>query len=223
MAWVEAAVVFYLRLLAGGRMDPYQPGAFPPQPGIGAAELVREAATLLMLVAVGGLAGRSWRSRLGYTLVAFGIWDIFYYVFLRVITGWPRSWLDWDILFLIPLPWWGPVAAPVSIALLMIAWGTLANLEQPPDARRRPAWIVWGLCLAGVLLALGIFMADALRWVGNGNPAGDLCGVLPTVFPWPLFGLAWLLMAVPVLNLALGRCRRMPVNSEIDPSHDRAS
>ena len=104
-------------------MDPYQPNAFPPQAGIAPAEVVREAATLVMLLAVGGLAGRSWRSRLGYALVAFGVWDIFYYVFLKIITGWPHSLLDWDILFLIPLPWWGPVMAPVSIALVMLGVG----------------------------------------------------------------------------------------------------
>ena len=27
--------------------------------------------------------------------------------------GWPETVLDWDILFLLPLPWWGPVIAPV--------------------------------------------------------------------------------------------------------------
>src|SRR6185503_14790450 len=56
----------------------------------------------------GGLAGATWPARLGYSIVAFGVWDIFYYVFLWVMTGWPTSPLDWDILFLIPLPWWGP-------------------------------------------------------------------------------------------------------------------
>ena len=36
-----------------------------------------------MLVTVGMLAGRTWPQRLGYAAVAFGVWDIFYYVFLR--------------------------------------------------------------------------------------------------------------------------------------------
>ena len=49
-------------------------------------------------------------------VVVFGVWDIFYYVFLRVLVTWPASLLDWDILFLIPLPWVGPVLAPVLIA-----------------------------------------------------------------------------------------------------------
>ena len=77
-------------------------------------------ATLLMIATLGLLAGSTWRRRAGYAAIAFGAWDIFYYVFLRLISGWPRTLLDWDILFLLPLPWWGPVLAPVSIALVMI-------------------------------------------------------------------------------------------------------
>src|SRR5712671_7170615 len=82
MAWVESSVVFYLRTMVG-RIDPYQPNPLPLATGFGLAELVRAAATLLMLLAVGTLAGRTWRSRLGYSAVAFGTWDIFYYVFLE--------------------------------------------------------------------------------------------------------------------------------------------
>ena len=63
-AWVEAAVVFYLRTMVN-RMDPYQSDPLPVVGGIGGAELVREAATLLMLFSVGMLAGKSWRSRWG--------------------------------------------------------------------------------------------------------------------------------------------------------------
>src|SRR5262245_43389925 len=119
MAWVEAAVVFYLRTMLD-RIEPYQPNPLPEFGGLAKAELIRELATLIMLAIVGWLAGRTARSRVGYFLIAFGVWDIFYYVFLKVLTGWPRSLFDWDLLFLIPLPWWGPVLAPVSIAALMI-------------------------------------------------------------------------------------------------------
>ena len=140
MAWVEAAVVFDLRTMVH-RIEPFQPDPLPLIGGLGRVELVREAATLVMVLAVGVLAGRTWRARLGYAALAFGVWDIFYYVFLRVICGWPHSLLDWDILFLLPLPWWGPVLAPVSIAGLMILCGTLASREgepAPPGAAARP-------------------------------------------------------------------------------------
>src|SRR5688572_7175088 len=83
MAWVESAVVFYLRTHVD-RIEPYQPDPLPLIGDLGPVELVREAATLVMLFTVGWLAGASWRARVGYMTVAFGVWDIFYYVFLKI-------------------------------------------------------------------------------------------------------------------------------------------
>src|SRR5512133_4062712 len=141
MAWMESATVVYLRMLVG-RVDPYQAVPLPPHQMLGNTELVREIATMVMLFAVGWLAGRNWRTRLSYSLIAFGVWDILYYVFLAVIVGWPKSLLDWDVLFLIPLPWWGPVIAPAIIALLMIIGGTIVTQYGPPLWPRRQAiWI----------------------------------------------------------------------------------
>jgi hypothetical protein len=197
MAWVESATVYYLRTMTG-RIEPYQPNPLPIQGVLGQVELVREAATLVMLLTVGMLAARSWRRRLGYAAIAFGVWDIFYYVFLRLMCGWPASLLDWDILFLLPLPWWGPVLAPVSIALLMIVWGTSATQA----AVRRPAttltWTTWGASAAGIVLALYVFMADALRVVHLGPDV--VRNVLPASFDWPMFCVAVTLMAAPLLQ-----------------------
>src|SRR5207249_5716507 len=137
MAWAESATVYYLRVMVD-RVNPYQSNPLPVSGHVAQVELVREAATLLMLLVVGMLCGRTLRTRLGYTAIAFGVWDIFYYVFLRMMCGWPRSLFDWDILFLLPLPWWGPVLAPVCIALLMIVWGTLVSQR----ATRSPATVV---------------------------------------------------------------------------------
>src|SRR5688572_33218585 len=126
MAMVEAASVFYIRALVD-RIEPYQSNPLPIPGALGSVEPWREAATLVMIASLGVLAGRTWRHRAGYAALAFGAWDIFYYVFLRLMSGWPRTVFDWDILFLLPLPWWGPVLAPASIALLMIVWGTLVT------------------------------------------------------------------------------------------------
>ncbi|MCX8089495.1 MAG: hypothetical protein N3I86_00950 [Verrucomicrobiae bacterium] len=199
MAWLEAAVVYYLRTLVG-RLEPWQPDPLPIVGLIPQVELARELATLVMLLTVGALAGCNARTRWGYTLVAFGVWDIAYYASLKVITGWPRSLLDWDVLFLIPLPWWGPVLAPMLIALLMILWGTLATQREPTRPLPLPGWLPWAACAAGVALALYVFMADTLRVAHQGLDA--VRAVLPQRFPWPLFLLAWLLMAAPVLWLA---------------------
>jgi hypothetical protein len=145
-----------------------------------------------MLLTVGMLGARRWHARLGYTAIAFGVWDIFYYIFLRVMCGWPRSLFDWDILFLLPLPWWGPVLAPVSIAVLMIVWGTLATQRSTPPPVTSPTW---QLSLAGIALALYVFMADAIGALRQGVDAART--VLPDTFNWPLFLIALALMSVP--------------------------
>ena len=194
MAWVESASVFYLRALVD-RIEPYQPNPLPISDALGYVELWREASTLVMLATLGTLAGRTWRRRVGYAAIAFGAWDISYYVFLRIMTGWPRTLLDWDILFLLPLPWWGPVIAPVSIAALMILWGTIATQGDADQAEPRSAW---ALASAGIALALGVFMVDAWRALPHGREA--ILQVLPTQFQWLPFWVAVLLMAAPVLH-----------------------
>jgi hypothetical protein len=211
MAWVESAVVFYLRTMLN-RIEPYQANPLPMIGGLGQAELVREAATLIMLLAVGILAGTTWRQRLGYAAIAFGIWDIFYYVFLKVLCDWPHSLWDWDILFLIPLPWWGPVIAPVAIASLMIAWGTAVTRwsHSPTGAVR--GWMVWVLNGLGMILALVVFMTDAARVAHQGPDA--VRNVLPHTFNWPVFCAALMLMAAPLVREL---CRQVPAQPVVSP------
>jgi hypothetical protein len=174
MAWVEAASVFYIRAFVD-RIEPYQTDPLPLAPMMGAlgnVELWREAATLIMIATLGVLAGRTWRRRAGYAALAFGAWDIFYYVFLHVITGWPRTLLDWDILFLLPLPWWGPVLAPVSIALVMTLWGTIATQSSDDSIDAGWTWVFAGV---GIVLALAVFMIDAWRALPGGRVAVLKC------------------------------------------------
>lgn len=72
-------------------------------------ERIREAATLVMLASVSFLVGASLKQKIAYFFLAFGIWDIFYYVFLRLTIGWPQTLGDLDIFFLLPFPWVGPI------------------------------------------------------------------------------------------------------------------
>jgi hypothetical protein len=199
MSWVEAAVVLYLRTLVD-RIEPYQPNPLPEFGGLESAELIREGATIIMLVTVGTLAGHSSRSRLGYALLAFGVWDIFYYLFLKALTGWPKSLFDWDILFLLPLPWWGPVWAPVSIAALMILWGTIVTQCEHFGRIVCHSWKVLASTFTGIALALYAFMADALRVAGEGTEA--IRNVLPVSFNWLLFFVALLFLGTPIAALA---------------------
>ena len=158
MAYCEAAVVVYLREL-------YYPGgfAFPlkliPLRMV-LVELGREAATLVMLVGAAALAGRRLGDRFGYFLVAFGVWDIFYYIWLKVTLGWPASLLDWDILFLIPLPWIGPVLAPCLVAAEMIIAGVLITRLYARGRRFLPTARDWVMALIASGMILYSFMRD---------------------------------------------------------------
>lgn len=198
MGYLEAAVVFYLRTMVG-RMDPYQPDPLPRFAGLGMAELWREAATLVMIMAVGAIAGKTWRGKVGYAFFVFGIWDITYYIFLRPLTGWPTSLANWDILFLLPLPWWGPVWAPVSIALLMILFGILATLLEQAEPPLWPGKLAVSAALFGILIALLVFMADAIFNLKYG--AETVRQTLPKQFQTTVFICAVLLMSTPVVQM----------------------
>lgn len=125
MGLLEAAVVIYLRYL-------YYPDGFRfpltlMAENVVITELLREVATLIMLVGVAVLAGRTAHQRFAFFLIAFGVWDIFYYVFLKLLLGWPESLLTWDILFLLPVPWVGPVLTPCLVSLTMILMAGLCT------------------------------------------------------------------------------------------------
>ncbi len=158
MGFFEASVVVYLRAI-------YYPDGFVfPlklfRDYIIAVEVFREAASIFMLVAVAALAGRRIWERFACFILAFGIWDVFYYVFLKITLDWPSSLLEWDVLFLIPLPWIGPVIAPVSIALLMIVAGILIICSSHKGHDFRPTIMSWVLALGGIIIVLYSFMYD---------------------------------------------------------------
>jgi hypothetical protein len=203
MAWVEAACVYDLRVLVD-RLQPYQANPLPISGALGTIELAREVATLVMLAAVGWLAGGTVRARLAYAAIAFGTWDIVYYLWLKVMCGWPASLFDWDVLFLLPLPWWGPVIAPVSIAVLMIVWGTLTTASPDSSPGSPSGSRLWSAAGLGAALALYVFMADALRAAPYGLEA--VRTVLPKTFNWSMFLVALALMAAPVAPMIWTAC-----------------
>ena len=215
MAYVEAAAVVYLRRI-GGIGDLLRDVA-PYDPLIAAIELGREGATLVMILAVGFAAGRSRQARLGFACFAFGAWDIVYYVWLRVMLRWPGSLLAPDILFLIPLPWWGPVLAPVLVALLSILGGAIAVIHDDRGRPMRLAAAGWAALLAGMVAVLYAFMADALRAL----PAGPetLNRLRPTAFDWPVFLTGYLAMTWAVWRAGrrAGRLETVPVGPDRSP------
>lgn len=197
MAYLEAAVVVYLRRVYG--INDLILSVPPFDMHIGAIELGRELATLVMLLMVGMAAGKKLQSRLGFVIFAFGLWDIFYYVWLRIFIGWPRSALDPDLLFLIPLPWWGPVLSPVLIAILMTLGGALAVIaeERAHTIHLRAPDCV--MLVLGILIMLYTFMADALATL----PADvrTLSLLRPTSFNWPVFLTGYLLVVASLWRL----------------------
>lgn len=129
MAFVEAAVVVYLREIMGLRGAPGPlTGATVERlreawPWVLALEREREAATIVMLVCVALGSAQSWRGRVGHFLALFGMWDLGYYLWLRVLLGWPPSLWTRDVLFLLPVPWIAPVLFPVTAAVVLTGLG----------------------------------------------------------------------------------------------------
>ncbi len=194
MAFLEAVVVVYIRGLLNITNDHVALGPYVTM------EMWREAATIVMLVAIGWLAGRQGTERWAYGLFAFGIWDIFYYVWLKVLTGWPASLLAWDVLFLIPLRWWGPVLSPMLVAFLICVVAVLAVVRLNLGERLGITRGRLGTGILGGLLALYVFMSDALHALLAGQTDWDT--LRPEPFKWPLFLVALALMALPSLIAA---------------------
>jgi hypothetical protein len=157
-ALVEAGVVVYLRAL-------YYPDgfSFPLKFVSGqhlALEVSREIATIIMLVSVGAIAGSMRWEKFAFFLFTFGVWDIFYYGWLKVAANWPASLTDPDILFLIPLPWIGPVIAPLLLALLMSVCGAVAVVRISRNGHFRPLLLSWLLSAGATAAVMYSFMAD---------------------------------------------------------------
>jgi len=194
-AYVESAVVVYLRkIYFDGSFDfpiatLWENGRHVLEPLI-LVEMGREAATIVMLAAAGILAGGSGLQRFCFFMIAFGIWDIFYYVWLWVILRWPESLMTWDLLFYIPLPWVGPVIAPVLISVTMIAAGSiLIYLAEKGYAVRwrRVDWAVEFGCGFLLIVSFCWDWRNILR-VPDGTPYSGI----PNPFAWWLFLPAYL-------------------------------
>jgi hypothetical protein len=208
IAYVEAAAVTYLRD-AYGITDIVRD--LPERAGrLTAIEIGREAATLVMLLAVGCIAGGRMQDSIGYFVLAFGAWDIAYYGWLALFLGWPRSPLDWDVLFLIPLPWWGPVIAPAAIAGVMCVGGAAAVLQHERGISWRLRRENVTIATAGIAVVLYTFMADSIAALPHG--AAAVTEVRPTEFAWPLFALGFAAMAWAGLRVTWpGRSRILAI------------
>jgi len=192
MALLESAVVVYMRRL----YYPDNPLEIFPLQFLDSydtvVELSRETATVIMILTVALLADRSSRTRSFAAFVyVFGVWDLFYYFWLKVLIGWPKYWLEWDVLFLIPSVWLGPWICPAMIALLFVAWGfwTLRAANNISFTRRSSTVFV-----CGAALGLATFLQPAVSVLMEGGVA-ELSRYTPGSFWWWLFIPSYLLMA----------------------------
>jgi hypothetical protein len=191
MAYLESAVVVYLRRLY--HIDDIATDIPNFDSTIAAIEFGREAATILMLLSIGWIAGQSFQSRIAFAFFTFGIWDIFYYFWLWVFIGWPTSLLDTDLLFLIPLPWWGPVLSPILIAVLMVVGGIITVGIDQKGLKIRPIWSDWTILFMGTIVVLYTFMADALAALPVAPD--ELNKVEPTAFHWSIYSVGFILLS----------------------------
>ncbi len=174
--FLEAAVVVYLRAL-------YYPDGFDfpiivIEDSIAFVELIRELMTLLMLAAVAMVAGDGRMDRFFIFAFLFGVWDIVYYVGLWLFLGWPPSLMTWDVLFLIPVPWLGPVIYPVLVSVAMIAGFLVHERMRGQGLMVRLTAAEWAVAWAG---ALSIIVAFCWNW------RAVAAGVVPESFPATLF------------------------------------
>ena len=196
MAYVESTTVVYIRRIYG--ISDLLLDIPPFDPVLAPIEIGRELATLVMLLSVGWAVGKTLQSRISFAFFIFGIWDIFYYIWLRVFIGWPNSLFSPDILFLIPLPWWGPIITPVLIACLMVAGGILVVISEDKGRKIRFSVFDWITLIAGVLILLYSFMKDALAIM----PADveTLAQLRPTSFNWPIYIIGLVIAGYAVLH-----------------------
>lgn len=143
-------------------------------------EVGREFMTLVMLATAGLAIGRNLPQWMAGFVIAFGVWDIFYYVFLRLLVGWPASLGTWDLLFLLPVPWVGPVISPVIVSLTMIFAGVVVLWREQRGRPIRAGWHHWLLIVAGGLVIIAAFCWDFRN---------SVAGRWPNPFNWPLFWL----------------------------------
>jgi len=207
MAYLEAVIVVYLRRLFGISDLILQVPPFDQQ--IAAIEFGRELATLIMLLAIGWIAGHNIQSRLSFSVISFGVWDIFYYLWLKVFIGWPYTIFDPDLLFLIPLPWWGPVLSPVLISILMVIGGVAILWKNENRVSIHFSLSFWIPLISGVLLMLYSFMADAIHIMPASTSA--LNDLRPSQFNWPIYLIGLGLAFVSVLQIVIGQKQRFEI------------
>jgi hypothetical protein len=216
MGYMESSIVVYLREIS------YPEGFDFPlkvmEKGLALTEVIREAATMIILLAAGYIGGRNLAQRFAWFLYCFAVWDLLYYIFLKMLIGWPESLLTWDILFLIPVAWTGPVLAPLIVSLTMMLLAlTLLHFSIGIELPIKIRFLEWCLLITGALVMILAFIWDYCSYYfrlagSSGIKTGImsqqvLYSYIPKAFNWILFMVAELILLAAV-SLIWIRCRR---------------
>ncbi len=212
MAFIESSVVVYLREL-------YYPEGFvfplkPIDSVIAFTEFLREAATIIMLVSLAFLAGKNFSQGFAYFLYGFAIWDIFYYVFLYALLGWPESLMTWDILFLIPVSWISPVICPIILSFSMIGLACIILYYESRGILVKIKRMEWLLLITGSLAAVLSFTLDSFQYFLGQYSPGEIIHMLrhdgfdqmvfqfiPKKFKWWIFWLGEAIILFGIIRI----------------------
>ena len=207
MGLMESSVVIYLRELYYPEGFKFPIKMIPPK--ISIVEIYRELATLIMLFGVGYLTGKTKLERFAYFIFAFAIWDLAYYLFLYVFIAWPESIFTWDLLFLIPFPWTGPVWSPILISLLMICFAFIILKKSQLNSKLNIHFKWWILLILGSMICFTSFVWDFLqisnsslnmfKIISSPEKSDFLNSYIPQKFNTLLFFIGFILMLIAVL------------------------
>lgn len=226
MGFMETAVVVYLRKI-------YYPEGFdfplkPIEMSLAATEFYREIATIVMLIGIGILAGKNTIQKFAFFIYSFAIWDIFYYVFLKLILNWPASLFTWDILFLIPVPWVGPVIAPCITSITMIWLAAIAVYYNHKFGMYHFKRWEWVQLIAGSLIMIFSFVLDYIQYHYN-MPKGDSIqfnvesstlqafrNYVPQHFAWNVFWIGELMIVWCIVSIVFRMRKAREISLPVD-------
>jgi hypothetical protein len=211
MGYLETAVVVYIRKIV--YPEGFQFPLTPINAGLAVTEFWREVATIIMLLGIGIITGKNKAQKFSYFIFCFGIWDIFYYVFLKVLLNWPESFFTWDILFLIPVPWVGPVLAPCIVSATMIYFAYIVAKRSENDLRTFINKKEWWLMIIGSLVLIFSFTTDYFSYVLEQHTASEfwtvgskkslfneIASYIPRYYNWWIFAIGEGLIVAAIIS-----------------------
>ncbi|MBA3649514.1 MAG: hypothetical protein H0W62_13350 [Chitinophagales bacterium] len=220
MGYFESVVVIYLRELFYPNGFQFPLAVIPQK--IAVVEFWREAATIIMLLMMGIIAGKNTAQRFSFFLLCFGVWDIFYYIFLKLLLHWPASLFTQDILFVIPVPWVGPVLAPCLVSLTMIVLTLCVVYYHEKDIRVTISNKEWLIFILGAAVVVLSFTWDYLQYISLNNGSiwtpvsqaalfDEIPHFIPQDFNWWLFSAGELFLIAGIF-LMVYRHRKLTYN-----------